>query len=295
MSEQDFPPLGSQDSPLAARQLNPECQESYSTALRKSPPVVPPSIPFGSNLDNPANLYLPPPAGRRTKINKDRNEYWVIERVEREWYSHDPDLDGSDLYEEIELWGDGEGEVLKKDAQLDTLSVTTEVGGVRAAMLWGIADNFRKCNNIKLDLPTTNLRNIPWVEEPWMSRLSSGSPKEHRGVAPKSIAAETPKSNSMMWLVNDESSEGVGAVEFLEGLDEDNHHPDERTLEPRQVNRRPDPHEKWSAAGAARTSNEYQGTSGGTAKSLSGSPIDANKLMKGALVSNKTNEIQGMA
>jgi hypothetical protein len=85
MLEQDFLPLGSHDSSLAARQLNPECQESYSTALRKSLPAAPPSVPFGSNLDNPANPYLPPPAGWRTKTNKDRNEYRVIERVEREW------------------------------------------------------------------------------------------------------------------------------------------------------------------------------------------------------------------
>jgi hypothetical protein len=102
-------------------------------------------------------------------------------------------------------------------------------------MLWGIADNFRKCDNIKLDLPATNLRNIPWVEEPWMLRLSSRSPNKHRGVAPKSVAAGTPKSDSTVWLVDDESRDDVGADEFLEGLDEDNHHPDEHILEPHQA------------------------------------------------------------
>jgi hypothetical protein len=122
----------------------------------------------------------------------------VIERVEKEWYGHDPDLDESDSNEEIELWGDGDGEVSKEDALLDTLSVTTEAGGVRAAMLRGIADNFKNCDNIKLDLPATNLWNIPRVEEPWISGSSSGSPNKHRGVAPKSVAAGTPKSNSMV-------------------------------------------------------------------------------------------------
>jgi hypothetical protein len=162
-------------------------------------------------------------------------------------------------------------------------------------MLRGIRDNFKKCDNIKLDLLATNLCNVPWVEDPWMSGLSSRSPNEHRGVALKSIAAGNPKSDLMVWSVNDESSDNVGAVNFLEGLDEDYHHPDEHTLEPGQANRRPGPHEKWSAAGAAKTTIEGQGMAGGAAKSLSGSPIYAGKLTKGALVSNKTNKNQCMA
>jgi hypothetical protein len=194
MSERDFPPLGGRDSPVSAQQLNPKDKESYSNALRKSPPAVTPFVPLGSNLDNPMNPYLPPPAGRRTKINKDKNEYRVMERVERVWYSHDLDLNGLDLDEEIEVWSDGEGEVLKEDAQLDALIVLMEAGGVWAATLQGIADNFNKCDKIKLDLPATNLLNTPRVEVPRMPVLSFGShdkptrsPK-NRGVAPKSVA-----------------------------------------------------------------------------------------------------------
>jgi hypothetical protein len=94
MLEWDFPPLDSRDSPKVALQLNPEVQASYATTLRKPPPValllsLPNTCP-----DTPANPHLPFPAGWRIKINKVRNNYWYIKRVEREWFCHDPNLDG---------------------------------------------------------------------------------------------------------------------------------------------------------------------------------------------------------
>jgi hypothetical protein len=262
------------------------------------------------------NPCLPPPAGRRTKINEDKNEYQVIERVEREWYSHDPDLNGSDSDEEIEVWSDREGEVSKVDAQLDALIVSTEAGGVRAATLQGIADNCKKCDKIKLDLPATNLLNTPRVEVPWMLVLSFGScnkptrsPKNW-GVTPKSVARGIPNFNSVLSVgglvgkphgVPLESSNNVGAVEFLEGLDEDKHDhpvgfseadPDERTPKPWQGSTRPGHHQKQAPAGAAKTTYEDQGIAGGTAKMLSGIPIQVGKLTNGALVSTNTNEDQ---
>jgi hypothetical protein len=78
MLERDFWPLGGCNSPVSAQQLNLKGQESYSNAVRKSPSTVTLFVPLGSNLDNPMSPYLPPPAGRRTKINEDKNEYQVM-------------------------------------------------------------------------------------------------------------------------------------------------------------------------------------------------------------------------
>jgi hypothetical protein len=221
---------------------------------------------------------------------------------------------GSD--EEIEVWSDGEGEVSKEDAQLNALIVLTETGGIRVATLRGITDNFKKCDKIKLDLPATNLLNTPRVEVPWMPVLSFGSrdkptrsPKNW-GVAPKSIAGGIPNFNSVLLVgslvgkphgVPLESSNNVGAVEFLEGLDEDKHNhpagfseadPDKRTPKPWQGSTRPGHHQKQSPTGAAKTTYEDQGTAGGIAKMLSGIPIQVGKLVNGALVSKNTNEDQ---
>ncbi len=154
-----------------------------------------------------------------------------------------------------------------------------------------------------------------------MPVLSFGSRDEptrsakNQGVAPKSVAGGIPNFNlvsSVGGLVGKphgvplelESSNDVGAVEFLEGLDEDEHDhpagfseadPDKRPPKPWQGSTRLGHHQKQSPTGAAKTTYEDQGTAGDTAKMLSGIPIQVGKLTNGALVSKNTNEDQSTA
>ncbi len=84
--------------------------------------------------------YLPFPTGQCTKINEARNNYRYIKRVEREWFGHDLNLDGTELDEKR----NGETKVLEENTLLDGMLVPKEAGGACAIEFQGTVDSFRK-------------------------------------------------------------------------------------------------------------------------------------------------------
>ena len=75
-----------------------------------------------------ATQYLHTPAGWRAKFDKAANKYLYVKRVEREWFAHDPNLDGSESDGEVDAWSSGEWEDGVQDGLVGTKEACQDRG-----------------------------------------------------------------------------------------------------------------------------------------------------------------------